>query len=158
MQSVCTEEISPFWNEAHVDWNNAFAYPGTVNWLYNGFVEAAANDARQYTKLYPPVNDINGYRSMGYFTDTDLNYYYFMASKFATSDSWFAPIMSRTQLNRAYILAATSDGYAYPPGSNSSDNAPFPSHDHLPVLADCGYFVESLCRPRRYHLFGRYRQ
>jgi phospholipase C len=54
---------------------------------------------------------------MGYYDGTDLNYYYFMASNFATSDRWFAPIMSRTQLNRMYLLAATSHGQAYPIGS-----------------------------------------
>jgi phospholipase C len=54
-----------------------------------------------------------------------LNYYYFMATKFATSDRWFAPVMSRTQLNRAYLIGGTSQGYAYPPGSNANDNAPF---------------------------------
>ena len=138
MQSVCTEELSPFWNEAHTDWNYAFNYPNTIDWLGNGFVEAGANDARQYPNIYPPVNDINGYRTMGYFTDADLNYYYFMASNFATSDSWFSPIMSRTQLSWAYILAATSDGYAYPPGSNSSDNAPFSSPPIFQSLQNAG--------------------
>jgi phospholipase C len=137
-QSVCTEEISPFWNEAHLDWNDNFDYPNTINWRGNGFVEAAGNDARQYPSSYPPVNDINGYRAMGYFTDADLNYYYFMASNFATSDSWFSPVMSRTQLNRAYILAATSDGYAYPPGSNASDQAPFSSPTIFQALQTAG--------------------
>jgi phospholipase C len=37
-----------------------------------------------------------------------------MASNFATSDRWFTPVMSRTQLNRAYLLAATSAGHVYP--------------------------------------------
>jgi phospholipase C len=37
-----------------------------------------------------------------------------MASNFATSDRWFSPIMSRTQLNRMYLLAATSAGHVYP--------------------------------------------
>ncbi|MGC2447769.1 MAG: alkaline phosphatase family protein [Candidatus Sulfotelmatobacter sp.] len=138
IQSVCTEELSPFWNEAHTDWNYAFNFPNTIDWLGNGFVEAGANDARQYPKNYPPVNDVDGYRTMGYFTDADLNYYYFMASDFATSDSWFSPIMSRTQLNRAYILAATSDGYAYPPGSNSDDNAPFSSPTIFQSLQTAG--------------------
>jgi phospholipase C len=27
MQSVCTEELSPFWNEAHEDLNDVFSYP-----------------------------------------------------------------------------------------------------------------------------------
>jgi phospholipase C len=117
MQSVCTEEDSPFWNESHTDWNVNFLYPGTTNPLMNGFVVASANDAREYsvtTNGGKPVNDVNGYRSMGYFTDADLNYYYFMASNFATSDRWFSPAMTRTQMNRAYIIAATSQGKVYP--------------------------------------------
>jgi phospholipase C len=138
MQSVCTEELSPFWNEAHTDWDDVFSYPTSVNWLANGFVVAGANDARQYPTNYPPINDINGYRTMGYFTDTDLNYYYYMASNFGTSDSWFSPVMSRTQLNRAYMLAATSDGYAYPPGSNTSDSAPFSSPTIFQSLQTAG--------------------
>lgn len=119
MDSVCTEELSPFWNESHVDWNDDFSYPNNIDAKLNGFVEAAGNDARQYTQSV--VNDVNGLRSMGYFTDSDLNYYYFMASNFATSDRWFAPVMSRTQLNRMYMIAATSQGYIYPIGSNSAD-------------------------------------
>ena len=87
--------------------------------LLNGFVEAAGNDARQYT--FSKVNDLDGLRSMGYFQDSDLNYYYYMASNFATSDRWFSPIMSRTQLNRMYLIGATSQGYAYPIGSNKYD-------------------------------------
>jgi phospholipase C len=45
-----------------------------------------------------------------------------MASNFATSDRWFAPVMSRTQINRMYMLSGTSQGYVYPIGSNAQDN------------------------------------
>jgi phospholipase C len=117
--SVCTEELSPFWNESHVDWNADFEYPNKIDEKLNGFVEAAGNDARQYTQS--TVNDVNGLRAMGYFNDSDLNYYYSMASNFAISDRWFAPVMSRTQLNRMYMIAGTSQGYIYPIGSNSAD-------------------------------------
>ena len=68
----------------------------------NGFVIAAANDARQQS---PTLMDTNGVRAMGYFEGSDLNYYYFMASNFATSDRWFSPAMDRTQINRMYLLA-----------------------------------------------------
>jgi len=108
--SVCSEALSPFWNEAHVDWDLDDTI-GTSPAKLNGFAQAAANDARQAS---PPLNDVNGYRVMGYYDDTDLNYYYYMASTFATSDHWFAPIMSRTQLNRAFLLAGTSAGHVYP--------------------------------------------
>jgi phospholipase C len=140
-QSVCTEEISPFWNEARDDWNINFLYPSAINPLMNGFVKAAADDARQYSWSYNDdsyVNDTNGYRGMEYFTDADLNFYYFMASDFATSDRWFAPILSRTQLNRAYLIAGTSQGYAYPPGSNSNDSAPFTATPIFEELESAG--------------------
>jgi phospholipase C len=113
-QSVCTEAMSPFWNEAHVDWDIDNTI-GTGPFKGNGWVQAAANDARQAgDNNNQPLHDINGYRGMEYFTDTDLNFYYFMASNFATSDRWFAPIMSRTQLNREFLLAATTGGHVYP--------------------------------------------
>jgi phospholipase C len=110
MASMCTEEPSPFWNEAHIDWDLNDP-TGLSPAVFNGFVVTAANDARQVS---PPLNDTNGLRAMGYFDGGDLNYYYFMASNFATSDRWFTPVMSRTQLNRMYMLAATSAGHVYP--------------------------------------------
>ncbi|HEY2498209.1 MAG TPA: alkaline phosphatase family protein, partial [Candidatus Angelobacter sp.] len=61
-----------------------------------------------------PINDVIGARVMGYYTGDNLNYYYFMASNFATSDRWFAPALSRTQVNRQYMLSGTSQGHAYP--------------------------------------------
>lgn len=110
MASMCTEEPSPFWNEAHLDWDLNDP-TGLSPAVLNGFVVTAGTDARQVS---PPLNDTDGLRAMGYFDGGDLNYYYFMASKFATSDRWFTPVMSRTQLNRMYMLAATSAGHVYP--------------------------------------------
>jgi phospholipase C len=110
MASMCTEEPSPFWDEAHIDWDLNDP-TGVSPAALNGFVVTAANDARQAS---PALNDTNGLRAMGYFDGGDLNYYYFMASNFSTSDRWFTPVMSRTQLNRAYLLAATSAGHVYP--------------------------------------------
>lgn len=136
MASVCTEELSPFWNESHIDWNANFSYPNTVTSLLNGFVESAGNDARQYT--VDTVNDVNGLRAMGYFQDSDLNYYYFMASSFATSDRWFSPVMSRTQLNRMYLLGATSQGYAYPIGSNANDQTQITATPIFEALQNAG--------------------
>jgi phospholipase C len=112
-ESECQEEPSPFWNEAHNDWDytNQADQPAENPPPLNGFVYTAAYDAQSQV---PPLMDVNGIRAMGYFDWTDLNYYYFMASNFGTSDTWFAPLMDRTQLNRMYMLAATSAGHAYP--------------------------------------------
>jgi phospholipase C len=75
----------------------------------DGFVFTAASFARANG-----FHDIDGRRAMGYYTDADLPYYYFMASNFATSDRWFAPVMSRTHPNRMYLMAGTSQGHIYP--------------------------------------------
>jgi phospholipase C len=115
----CVENPSPSWNESHVDWNfndQVGLYPATLN----GFVYTAAHDARFYQ---PPFNDTNGVRAMGYYDGNDLNYYYFMASNFGTSDRWFNPVMSRTGPNREYMIAATSQGEAYPRGTDAQDQA-----------------------------------
>jgi phospholipase C len=118
MISVCNENTSPSWQEAHNDWD--YNDPvGTRPAKNNGFVHTAAGDAR----LNPghPFHDILGIRAMGYWDGVDMNYDYFMASNFATSDRFFQPAMSRTEINREYLAAATSGGYALPNGSNPKD-------------------------------------
>lgn len=112
----CIENPSPSWNESHQDWN--LTEPISTTPLLNGYVYTGAHDARNNT---PPFYDTNGIRVMGYYTDADLNYYYYMATQFATSDRWFSPVMTRTQPNRDYLIAATSQGYVYPIGTDSGD-------------------------------------
>jgi phospholipase C len=116
VQTVCTENLTPSWDESHLDFN--LNNPTSSTATLDGFVYNAAKFA-----IDSGYTDTAGVRAMGYYDGTDLNYYYFMASNFATSDRWFSPALDRTQLNRMYLFAATSQGYAYPPGTNSSDNA-----------------------------------
>ena len=108
--SVCQENPSPFWNESHRAYN-VHDPSGNSGPAMDGFVVAAADDARQQS---PPLMDVNGLRAMGYFDGSDLNYYYYMATQFGTSDTWYSPLMDRTQLNRMYLLAATSQGLVHP--------------------------------------------
>jgi phospholipase C len=118
MISVCNENTSPSWNEAHVDWDYSDQV-GKSPAKNNGFVHTAAGDAR--TNPGTPFFDSDGIRAMGYWNGTDLNYDYFMATNFATSDRFFQPALSRTNINREYLAAATSGGYAYPNGSDAQD-------------------------------------
>jgi phospholipase C len=139
--TVCEENQSPFWNEAHNDWDytNPADQPaevdaqGNPNPPLNGFVFTAAYDARSNAFM-----DVNGVRAMGYFEDSDLNFYYSLATQFATSDRWFSSVMDRTQINRAYIYAATSQGYAYPPGGGHNDSAPFTAKTIFEALEGAG--------------------
>jgi len=115
----CVENPSPSWNESHVDFN--LSNPASSNPMLDGFVYTAAHDART---IQPPFHDVTGHRAMGYYDGSDLNYYYFMASTFATSDRWFSPVMTRTPPNRMYLVGATSQGHAYPLGPGSTISAP----------------------------------
>jgi phospholipase C len=116
----CVENPSPSWNEAHVDWNVHTPLSSTPT--MDGIVKTAANEIRSTEYVpgsNPPEDDYNGLRAMGYYDGGDLPYYYFMASNFATSDRWFSPVMTRTQPNREYLIAATSAGHVYPPGPST---------------------------------------
>jgi phospholipase C len=118
LKTVCNENTSPSWDEAHVDWDY-YDQVGNDPATNNGFVHTAAHDAR--TNPGTPFYDVDGIRAMGYWDGTDLNYDYFMATKFATSDRFFQPAMSRTNINREYLTAATSGGYAFPNGFDAQD-------------------------------------
>jgi phospholipase C len=111
----CIENPSPSWNEGHVDWNY-YDQEGQAPANLDGFVWTAGHDARA-DKFY----DVDGIRAIGYYDGGDLNYYYFMASNFATSDRWFNPAITRTHPNREYLIAGTSQGYAYPVGTDNND-------------------------------------
>jgi len=116
----CVENPSPSWNESHVDWN--VVDPLSATPTLDGFVHTAAHDVRETQYIpgsNPPESDYGGVRAMGYYDQDILPYYYFMASNFATSDRWFSPVMTRTQPNREYLMAATSLGHVYPPVSGA---------------------------------------
>src|SRR5213593_1757382 len=107
-------------NESHVDWNVVDPLSATAT--MDGFVHTAAHDVRETQYMpgsNPPESDYDGVRAMGYYDQDVLPYYYFMASNFATSDRWFSPVMTRTQPNREYLMAATSLGHVYPPANGA---------------------------------------
>jgi phospholipase C len=104
MISMCVEDLSSYWNESHNDRNHTA--PTSATATMDGFANAAGGNSRNVAVGY----DINGQRVVGYYDDTDLPYYYFMATQFAMSDAWFSPVMTNTPANLMYAMAATSHG------------------------------------------------
>jgi phospholipase C len=129
-QSACTENPSPSWNESHAD-RNQFHPEDSNNALMDGFVHTAAKDASG-VGFY----DVLGHRAMGYFDDNQLNFYYYMASSFATSDRWFAPALTRTQPNRMYMFGATSQGHAN--ALNTTNSPPLTAETIFESMEDNG--------------------
>src|SRR6266446_8625013 len=66
------------------------------------------------SKGLPNSIDPTGTRAMGYYDQTDLPYYYELATQFATSDRFFSPVMTNTNANRMYLFAGTSFGHIFP--------------------------------------------
>src|SRR5262249_5698545 len=114
MQSDCSEILTPSWNETHHIWN--LAHPGSGVFTMDGFAFIEGKFAHDSFELgQPGFSDFTGKRAMGFYDDSDLPFYYFMAANFATSDRWFSPAPTRTHPNRFYWLAATSQGLVVPP-------------------------------------------
>ncbi len=125
--TVCIEGVTPSWNASRRDINRYNPTAGVTTPM-NGFVYSAAKYAQDSDVQVPGAYvDTQGLRAMGYYTDTDLPYYYFMATQFATSDRWFSPILSRTPPNRIANFAASALGIVdnIPPGTTFSENTIF---------------------------------
>jgi phospholipase C len=96
-QTVCTESMSPAWNETHYA-----VHGGKMDF----FMKTEGST--------PSTIDPQGTRAMGYYDQNDLPYYYELATQYATSDTWFAPLLSNTIPNRMYLFTGTSFGHIRP--------------------------------------------
>lgn len=107
LNTLCIENISPAWLESHGNYNR---WNPTGPPLMDGFVHTAQGFAK-----FAGLKDTAGKRAMGYYDASDLPYYYFMATAFATSDRWFAPMPTNSPPNRVAAFAATTQGHAHEP-------------------------------------------
>ncbi len=111
LQTMCMENVTPDWLESHGDFNLGNLNFPTGQYLGNGFVSNAAGMS-QCCVPQPPSNP-SGSRAIGYYDDSDLPYYYFMAANFGTSDRFFSPMPANSVPNRVFGLAATTAGYIH---------------------------------------------
>lgn len=86
----CVEDTDHGWGASHEQ------YHGGLN---DGFATSNA------TTLDP-----SGARAMGYYEQSDLPFYYELASTFAISDRFFCSLLGPTYPNRMYLAAGTSFG------------------------------------------------
>lgn len=117
--TACTENLTPSWDESHYDvdlrgtsWQQT-TQPGWVldpsAFKMDNFLQTTASITQVNAN-----DDPNGTRPLGYYDQTDLPFYYDLATFFATSDRWFSPMMANTIPNRMYVFAATSFGHVFP--------------------------------------------
>lgn len=91
-----SSDLNHSWNGSHQEWNNG---------AMDGFT--AANDINSANS---DPTDPSGARTMGYYDQTDLPFYYGLYSTFASNDHYFQSVLSQTFPNRLYLYAGTSFG------------------------------------------------
>jgi phospholipase C len=97
-----TENLSPSWDESHFD----------IDQQADGTFKM---DRFALTSHSVPENfDNKGLRALGYYDQTDLPYYYELATQFAVSDSFHSSLLANTVPNRQYLFCATSQGRIFP--------------------------------------------
>jgi phospholipase C len=106
-----TSDLNHSWNGTHQEFDGG---------AMDGFT--AANDS---TSANADPADPNGARTMGYYDQTDLPFYYSLYNTYATGDRYFGSVLSQTFPNRFYLLAGTSFGHIrndFPPAGGYTQN------------------------------------
>jgi phospholipase C len=136
LKSTCLDDMSSAWSES-------FGSVSLGNYLTtrpirmqgfadngDGFANSKCPGGKGPCTGY---SDTSGDRTMGYYDQTFLNYYYYMASQFALSDRWFSPIESKSIPNRiATFTGGTTQGLVKDPSQD----------DHLGALTINNIFQE----------------
>lgn len=101
----CVADTDHGWQATHRQWNDG------------------KNDGFAVSNSIP--GDPSGSRALGYYDQTDIPFYYDLASTFAISDHYFCDVLGPTYPNRMYLMGGTSFGIVTtdlkvlaPPGAN----------------------------------------
>ncbi len=112
-RTECIENLSPSWDETHYDMdlvgNDWLNLTDTSMYKMDRFLDTtlSGGSGDKY--------DATHSRPLGYYDQTDLPFYYELATQFTSDDNWHSPNPANTVPNRMYLFAATSYGHAFPP-------------------------------------------
>ena len=121
--STCVDDMSSDWLASYGDVDR-YDFTTTRPVALDGFVHNAEGYAASCIaggggSCAGAFTDTTGQRSMGYYDQELLNYYYYMASQFAVSDRWFSPVSSKSIDNRiATFSGGTTQGLVKDPGGD----------------------------------------
>jgi phospholipase C len=88
--AYCVADTDHGWTASHGQWNSG------------------KNDGFAITNR--TMSDPTGARALGYYDQTDIPFYYDLASTFAISDRYFCSVLGPTYPNRMYLYGGTSFG------------------------------------------------
>jgi phospholipase C len=142
--TTCVDDMSSDWLASYGDVHKDAPWPLNRSIQMNGFVHTAENYAKNCQPATPGgpdhcgdgvlTDDLQGRRAMGYYDETYLPYYYYMASQFALSDRWFSPVASKSTPNRiATMTGGTTQGLVYDPFNDDKIQALTPPVGQLSI-------------------------
>ena len=73
----------------------------------------ATNDGNHEVPVNGSLEMISGKRALGYYDETDLPFYYWLANTFSIADHYHSSVLGPTFPNRMYLYAASSLGLTY---------------------------------------------
>jgi phospholipase C len=124
LNSTCVDDMSSAWLESYGDVSR-YDFSTTRPIAMDGFVHTAEGFSASGSGDGTLTDDLVGRRAMGYYDQGLLNYYYYMASQFAISDRWFAPVSSKSTPNRiATMTGGTTQGLVKDPFVDDAFTAP----------------------------------
>jgi phospholipase C len=136
-KTTCIDDETSDWLASYGEVNR---YDFLANRTYpmDGFVHNAEGYAKSCQSgggsCSGVFTDTTGQRSMGYYDQGFLNYYYYMASQFAVSDRWFSPVSSKSIGNRiATFTGGTTQGLTKDPEGDDHLNTQL---DIEPIFAE----------------------
>jgi phospholipase C len=95
----CEVDTNHEWDGSHQEYDDG---------KMDGFV--LANDNSGTAPPHPLSDSMSGARALGYFDDTDLPFYYWLANEFSIADHYHCSLLGPTWPNRMYLYAASSRG------------------------------------------------
>ncbi len=73
----------------------------------------ATNEGHHEVPVNGTLDMLSGKRAMGYYDQTDLPFYYWLANEFSIADHYHSSVLGPTFPNRMYLYAASSFGNTY---------------------------------------------
>lgn len=137
-KTTCIDDETSDWLASYGEVNR-YDFLADRTYPMDGFVHNAEGYAKSCQSgggsCSGAFTDTTGQRSMGYYDQGFLNYYYYMASQFALSDRWFSPVSSKSIDNRiATFTGGTTQGLTKDPEGD----------DHLNTQLDIPSIFEEL--------------
>jgi phospholipase C len=117
-QHACFYDTNHEWSGSHLEYDDG---------KMDGWFEA--NDDASNAPMGAPPELYSGDRSLWYYDETDIPFYYELAKNFGIADHYHCSLIGPTWPNRMYLYGATSFGYTYNVFPAVLDQYAFPDKD-----------------------------